>query len=303
MIANSPANHCRLSATAIFLIALLPAVSLASEATHPANLPNSLTLSADEKQVLDSVVDGTTQLDEAALYMMLAKVAEMPASQLSQIPSPTAMELLINPSQFRGQEMTMAVRVFLVTELRPGAGMTPSPWWTVGHGSIWRLDCTAIGPSEQAPQPVVIFSTVAPAMLGRPDQTKPNGRQIFASGPIIRATGVFYKTYKAQDRSGTGQGSQMRDYPVILSGQLLRGSTGLARKKPPTMTLVFVAVLGVGYVLLRRKIVRARPAAQATHLAEPPSQVNISAEDQDVDPELLEAVKKAQAERQTKPKG
>jgi len=264
-----------------------------------------LQLTDTEKTALGDVTDGSTQWRESAFYLLLRRVSQLPElapEDLHSLDAPAYRSLLHEPQRHRARAMRRRVRVYRVLKMSPGRGHADlgySPAWPKGR-SVWQIYCTGAEVPDPADEPMVVFSTVEPTGLGRPDKVTTQEEQMFSRGPEVEIVCVFYKVIEdVEDGSG-----RRRDYPLLLAWQMFPRTESLHRAVPPGIWIVAAGIgaVAVGYFFLRRHVRRLRrPAASGAAGARATRRAEAAPEggepDGSVDPLLKEAAQQYRQER------
>jgi hypothetical protein len=232
--------------------------------------PEAVELTEAQKALLASVVDGDRELLHPALYVLLARAAEMKAlsaAAFERLERPAFAKMLRSPSQYRGQAIQMDLLVFGCAERSPGRGIGFSRHWPRGR-PVWRMSCCNAASKTPAEETLVVFSVNDPrGALGRADRPDADGNALFDSpGRRVRAAGLFYKVYSDRDLGGSE-----RPFPVVVAWQVERSTFGRQpRPVSPWLAVLLVALVGMamGFLFLKRYIRRQnRPPAAADRLA------------------------------------
>lgn len=277
----------------------LPATQDAFSSTQPmpidvaADVEQALRLSDREKQILASVRDGNSQLDEAGLYVTLRRAAMLPVGQatLDKADSVPVDNLLARPERYRGQLIRMDVRVWRVQKWQ--SELTPTIWW--GRRPIWRLDCTIRGAGRDDPSagvPVMLLLTQLPEGYREGE---------FRTGPSARVAGLFYKTVQLRKDGPQGEGSPESRLYAVLAGNALYASQGSDAgdgllSSPMTYIIAgLLLLMVVGFIFARRMAAR-RPVRPWRQYASPQTGESQELADGPVDEELARQVRQFQQE-------
>lgn len=252
-------------------------------ATHPAPLASEalagkLSFSENDRQVLMTLRDDTRTIEEAAFYLMLSKVADLPdlnPREQLDLDSPSVSNLTRRPEAYRFQPVRLQVRVYTVTQLSADARhadrlFTPSVYWPASR-PLYVIHAVSVDPKTRSSlpdQPVVIYSDTPPPNLPG-DGLGDSGRVEYKDGqaPLYDVMAVFYKTIRNISRGSEDEPPQLLRYPVVLAWQwedvYERPSLG------PSGTYVMTGVLAMGLVLaaavfffLRKRTKAARASGQ-----------------------------------------
>ena len=293
-------------------LAWLSVTSLAAESQLAATsaieeLRRGLTLTDTEKTALGDVTDRSTQWRESAFYLLLRRVSQLPAlspEDLHSLDAPAYRSLLDEPQRYRARAMRRRVRIYRVLKMSPGRGHADlgySPAWPKER-PVWQIYCAGAKASDAGDEPMVVFSTVEPAGLGRPDKVTMQGEHMFSRGPTMDVVCVFYKLLQDADH-GSGR---RRNYPLLLAWQMFDRSEGAQDAVRPGMwaAIAGIGALAVGYYCLRRHVRRLRRPATvetAAGRASRPAREGPDAGDEQaagtVDPLLKEAAEQYTRER------
>ena len=271
----------------------------ASRPAEPADrgdlIERKLHFTGAEAEALNAVRDGVHQWNETGLYVLLARVAELPALEpdgFAALDRPAYENLLRRPQRYRAQAMRLTFRVFRVQKMTADNGLlTHTPFWPKER-PVWRMFGT-FGQRLDPDRPVAVFSVADPsALLGRPDETATDEMR-YKRGRPVEAACVFYKVYTDREADPP---HNTRKYPLALAWQLARPVPGGSAAADPRVWVPAVLILAGGmlYFFLRRQAKRfgrrraeyraRREEARAPEVAVPDE----PEDDADVDP-LLKA--------------
>ncbi|MCD6364619.1 MAG: hypothetical protein J7M14_01965 [Planctomycetes bacterium] len=214
---------------------------------------------------MGAVVDGVSQWQETALYMLLHRVSTLKPLQredLSALDRPAYLNMLTEPGRYRCRAIRVKVRVFRVLEMTPrthGDQFGRSGHWPRDK-SVWRMYCTMARDSAHGDasgdddEPLTILSTVEPAISpARVSETTIRGERQYASGPQLEAICVFYKVYEALEQAS----GRKRKYPMLLAWQFAGAEEPLAGAASHFYIAAIAAIIVMAAVLLMLR--RRRP--------------------------------------------
>jgi hypothetical protein len=223
-------------------------------ASQPALPPTALT--AGEQSLLADVRDGDSQLDEAALYALLAKAKAIAAKgvPLWQIDRPAVDNLLAHPARYRGWPVVVRLRIARVEKLLPPKDITPPPSWPKDR-PVWKLACYAPAAIAGRDVPLLVFTLVEPpgGASGQAGDDRPED-----TPRDCDVGGYFYKVARGEDVSG-----RERNFPVILAWSFTPAGTGiggLSAEKAPWL-VILLALLAL-FVVVQRLSRRAGKASE-----------------------------------------
>ena len=225
-----------------------------------------LTLTEREALAMIEARANPTQLEEAALGVMLGKVARLPRlseDDFERLDRPTIRSLTRSGHRYQGAPVRLKVAVYQVQRWTAGKDLTASKSWPAGR-PVWRMNCTSALPNRprRDQHPLILFSMVDPTqLLGLPDKdADPAAEILYPHGPKIEVAGVFYKIRRVREkRSG-----RPRDYPMVLAWQIQPTHEWVKDTLANPMIivlLVVILVMAVAFVFVSRRI---RRGPQAT---------------------------------------
>jgi hypothetical protein len=274
---------------------LAPAIPVwAQEAdTPPASPPNATELAADEKErlLLSDVHDQTSQLDELGFYVLLHKAFNVASENKNYtLDSPSIENLLSQPETYRGQPISLKLRVYRITPLAVGSDLTPTPYLPEGC-LVWQMDCGDASIPDPAQTPVTVFTPVRPARL----LLKENAQE-FPEGRPLTADGFFYKVRRHYDLQGTE-----RNYPILVAWAVTTPHQKIKQDFSP-QTILLLVVMGGLYVMARYSVLRKKPQQQAETMSRIMDGLEgvkpYPEEDTEVDPDLVDAARKHKKEQE-----
>ena len=272
-----------------------------------AEVEKALTLDEHDQQVLLKSKDGTRTVEEPGFYLMMSRVAALPAlseAEWGRLDSPAVANLAKFPHRYRYAPVRLSMRVYRIVKLTVEKGtITGGPYWPADkpiyaiHGVNAETDA-----EHQYNEPLVVYSAVLPPAL--PDKAIVDGDKTdYASGPPYRLAGVFYKTIETMDEGSPDGQRTWRTYPVVLAWQWERQQAKLdAGGARPLLSGIVVlgCVLGVAvFVMVKRRAKAAKgPKGAAVRFGEYQPLRDLEAErtgekseDDLVDDALVEAAK------------
>lgn len=276
----------------------------------PTTIGDALSLTEDQRQALLVARSRKGQLDESALYIMLAKAASVNRASRydpARLAQPIAADLERHSDLYVGQPMRISIVPFRVQKLLPGRGLSYSRDWPA-DAPVWSI--RAMASESDVDVPLLILSVTEPDIRGQWAEVAPNAWDITAA-QVLEVQGVYYKLYSGPDTSG-----KVRDFPVLIAWRVgpvakpvqITGQGGWS--SGPIIGLLGVAILV--FLFIRNKArgqrrdgsystayrpLREELAEIDEHLAS-----RSSADPADVDPELKQAVSDALKKKQDKDK-
>jgi hypothetical protein len=220
---------------------------------------------AQEKAVLDGVVDRTERFDKDGLFAALCLAARAPQLELRQwydLDRPAYANLLASPRRYRATPLVMPVRVVMVTKLQQWAGLELPPGWPAER-PVWDMDCVEADTRSQRDKPLRVYSLVDPApFIGQPEKVGERGRREYPAAPQVRVAAVFYRIRHDEDAP-----ANVRDRPELVAWQISRalspgGDEGGISTSLSKSTWVIVLAVGtiVLYYITKRRLAKARRA-------------------------------------------
>ena len=301
---GSPGGH---GGSAVLAAALFAASgALGAPGASLEDIEKGLKLTENEQTALGAVTDADERWKETAFYMLLGRVSrlgELGAAELAKLDQPACRNLLRDPGRYRLQPIRLRVHVFRVEKLTPDKGLGFSEFWPRAK-AVWLMYCTSASAARHQDEPVLVFSTVEPAVLGKPSTVNDAGQQEFEHGPVVEIACILYKVSKQRQE----QGGRLRDYPLLLAWQI-RGS-GDPLRAPVRWTgqvrltlgaIVLICAGGGAFFLLRRHIRRlaaARKVSKYKPMRDVPDGQGQGPTDNEVDPLLKAAAEQYGMERQ-----
>ena len=240
----------------------VPATSPARPVSAPpfATIEEGLALGDVEKGHYEVALERRKQLDESALTMWLDRVRRFPklsADQVDDLDLPSVKNLLTSPRRYAGQAFRLNVYPRRVTKWDPGKGFTPTKWWTVQDGAIWRIGATNAEARDPDAEPIFILCPFDPAaVLGKPSQVGPQGELLYFRPRKCTLAGVFYKVYQDHDENG-----ELRDYPVMMVWQIgpaEGGKSAVGAWWKYLLPFPALLILLIGFAFVRSKVRRNR---------------------------------------------
>lgn len=258
-----------------------PTIVRADELIAPvATWREALSLTEQERTVLDDIRDGDATVDEPGFYVAMRHAAMMPTTGSAGAPYKQLAQMLADPEGHRLAPVWLPVRVWRVDRWYP-ANVTRTPWW--GKRSVWRVDATLIESGE----PVVIFLAEQPSNLAEGAHPR---------GPRRYSEGLFYKLVTwPVDSPGPGRPMERR-YPVFAARSLLVSTRDMgAAAWPYVAVAVMVLLLAAVRLLGRRRPGTSVRGGGARDVASSPEDA--------VDPWLVEEVRRYETgkERESQP--
>jgi len=256
-------------------------------------IQEGLDLTEEEKEALAAINQRPDQFDETGLYVMLRRVAALPRLDPEKWADELDMPSYKNLNQFQGRPLHIKANLAQAYKVIPGhqSELSYSPFWPRGR-AVWVLDCIVPLGNDYFRQPLRVFSVVEPPSLPPPQKTEKDLALYIQPGPEIDVAGVFYKTYRGEDREGHRQ-----QYPIIIAWQIERETlqgTGLGPFNPLNLALGLLAVLAVGYLFLRSYLRNA--AASRTSKYKPLREEAQPQAAQDEEPQAVDPLLQAAAE-------
>ncbi|MFO7908327.1 MAG: hypothetical protein R6U98_37165, partial [Pirellulaceae bacterium] len=167
------------------------------------SVEEGLTFSDEQREIISTVRDHTSELTKLAFYLMLRHTASLPElsdEQMDALASPGYEDLLEYPSRRRARPVRMRIYPKLAKKLTPEKGLGRSRYWP-GDRPVWRIDGLNATGESAINEPVVVFSVVDPtALLGEPTSVSQDGRMVYEAHFTVEVAGVFYKVWTAESR-------------------------------------------------------------------------------------------------------
>jgi len=273
-IRGAPARRLRLALRGALLTAITIALLLApararsddseTESTPPPPPPAGvLELTERERTILGAVRDRDAQLDEPAFYMLLDKCVEVATTDHpsgDQLDAPSFRNLVDYPERYRGWAVRANLQILLAEELTAPHDLTPPARWSPNR-TVWKLSCYPPRGNSYSGTPVIVFTPIKPAALGKPRKTTEEGEHQYPGTKQYRAEGFFYKVCKYEARNG-----RERYYPVILAWGIdsidEKPSETEDGSKTMRTLLLFIVGLLIIYIFTRRHIRRQSETAE-----------------------------------------
>ena len=132
-----------------------PGATVTVTAPEPTSMPalesiaDRVKLTKMDKTVLDATRDGSRQIDDSGLYVMLSVAArarddlQLDPQQWDQLDRPAYLSLQADPGHYRARPLQMTLLISRMTKLKPGDGLSYNPSWPKDR-TVWRLDGLAI---------------------------------------------------------------------------------------------------------------------------------------------------------------
>jgi len=257
-----------------------PAETVATKPYMPDNISRAaIELTYRQKAAISAVRDGP-HWRETALYMMLARTAELvdPDASAKEFPalvSPAIGDLTDHPDMYRARKIRATLRVHQMREMVSGSKDWDATRDWPKDKKIWymtgfRLSERGRNSDGKIPaQELVVFSLVDPTeLLGTPDAVSEKGECTYGDGgKLIELAGVFYKHFKGEMTDSRAGERMYRDYPLVLAYYLKPADVS---KIQPTgnplknlVIVVGIALIAVLFIVRKHaKRVRATPIGQ-----------------------------------------
>jgi hypothetical protein len=221
-----------------------------------------ITLTEEEKTVLDDLQDRTDQFDEAPLYVMFAVAARAPHLEpidWHDLDQPAYVNVVADPNRYRAAPLRMEVKVFQVSKLQAGAGLSFRPGIWPGNRPVWRMDCLQTDTPYEKNKPLRVYSVVDPEpYIGQEDEKDSHNIRSYNRGRRVRIAALFFKLYRTREE----QSGELRDYPELIAWQIgrtvssLRDSGGVGGLAHFLPLLLLIVALAAGFYFTRRRLAK-----------------------------------------------
>ena len=197
----------------------------------------------DEKKILQDVTDGDTELNAAALYVLLRRAEMLPDERQShdEAEQPNPKSFWTEPGRYRAR----LVRVEGLVYGQPtdwSKEVKPSPRW--GNRGVHVIYLKV----ADMPDPVLVFLT------RKPPEDLPRR---------LRVAGLFYKLVRLAENPQTGDPSKQHLYPVMVAKTIFRSHSPGGLTAAAGILFGLVILLLVAFMMLRRYVSRRRGESES----------------------------------------